>query len=346
MKKLLIYLLLLLPTISLCQSDPNKTPVSTPNVPTKSYFIYRYMIGVAPIDAEKVFLVDSNAMIHLLSTNIFIDSLLHGATAGDPYYLMNIDSSSGKLGVSRWNTLPFDWNNVVNAPSIPSAQVSSDWNSIISPTSVLNKPTIPSNTNQLTNGSGFLTSEVDGNITNEIQTISRSNGTVALSNSGGSINLPDSSSTNEIEVASQTSNSGKVLSTNGTTTNWITPFTFAPAIDTLADTRAFNTAYQISTTNYVEVVPSIQITCALSLSGGQSGEIYLEVSTNGSTGWVSKGRLPASNTGSLTLGLNTTQISGGQLSTLLPPTYYYRLRTNNTTGTPTFTMFVGEKRTF
>ncbi len=51
-------------------------------------------------------------------------------------------------------------------------------------------PTIPSNTNQLTNGSGFITSEVDGSITNEI------------------------------ELPSQTSNLGKFLNTNGTNPSW------------------------------------------------------------------------------------------------------------------------------
>ena len=54
------------------------------------------------------------------------------------------------------------------------------------------------------NPSGFLTSEVDGNISNEIQTISRTNGTVSLSLSGGSFHLPDSSSTNEIQSISRT----------------------------------------------------------------------------------------------------------------------------------------------
>jgi len=42
-------------------------------------------------------------------------------------------------------------------PSIPSAQVNSDWNSSSGISQILNKPTIPTNTNQLTNGSGFIT---------------------------------------------------------------------------------------------------------------------------------------------------------------------------------------------
>lgn len=51
-------------------------------------------------------------------------------------------------------------------------------------------PSIPNNTNQLTNGSGFLTIEIDGSVTNEI------------------------------ELPTQSGQSGKYLTTNGSTTNW------------------------------------------------------------------------------------------------------------------------------
>ena len=59
--------------------------------------------------------------------------------------------------------------------------VNADWNSVSGDSQILNKPTIPTNTNQLTNGAGFITdgntgwdnsygfitSEVDGSISNE-----------------------------------------------------------------------------------------------------------------------------------------------------------------------------------
>lgn len=57
-------------------------------------------------------------------------------------------------------------------------------------TDLSNKPTIPTTTSQLTNNSGFLTAEVDG------------------------------SPTNEIELPTQTGQSGKVLTTNGTAPSW------------------------------------------------------------------------------------------------------------------------------
>jgi len=52
-----------------------------------------------------------------------------------------------------------------------------------------NTPTIPTNTSDLTNDSGFLTAEVDSSITNELQLLSISNDTIYLT-SGGYVVLP------------------------------------------------------------------------------------------------------------------------------------------------------------
>ena len=51
-----------------------------------------------------------------------------------------------------------NWADLTDRPTIPAAQVQSDWNSGSGLGEILNKPTIPSNTNQLTNGNGFITS--------------------------------------------------------------------------------------------------------------------------------------------------------------------------------------------
>lgn len=67
-----------------------------------------------------------------------------------------------------------------------------------------NKPTIPTNTNQLTNGSGFLTAEVDASTTNEIQTLSQTGSTVTLSNSGGSFTLPTVTDAQTLGLSSNT----------------------------------------------------------------------------------------------------------------------------------------------
>lgn len=58
-------------------------------------------------------------------------------------------------------------------PTIPAAQVNSDWNSVSGLSQILNKPTIPTNTNQLTNGAGFISSytETDPTIAANVKAI-------------------------------------------------------------------------------------------------------------------------------------------------------------------------------
>lgn len=113
-----------------------------------------------------------------------------------------------------------------------------------------------------------------------------------------------------------------------------------------AGTRSFNTAYQISTTVYSKVSLGVSISCNLSLTGGQAGTVLLEISPNGSTGWIAITPVSNSNLGSLTIGLNTTQTGGYQLITDLPPGYYYRLTTTNNTGTPTYSFTGGSVITY
>lgn len=49
------------------------------------------------------------------------------------------------------------YNDLSNKPTIPAAQVNSDWNAVSGVAQILNKPTIPTATSQLTNDSGFIT---------------------------------------------------------------------------------------------------------------------------------------------------------------------------------------------
>lgn len=127
---------------------------------------------------------------------------------------------------------------------------------------------------------------------------------------------------------------------------WNTPTFFTPVNDTLSGSRSFNFAYRMSTTVYVDINPCVNVSCNLSLTSGQSGEAILEVSPDGSTNWVAKGIIAGSNTGTLTIGLNTTQITGGCMTVKLDPGQWWRIRTNNVTGTPTYTMRQGNKTTY
>jgi len=56
--------------------------------------------------------------------------------------------------------LPVSWNSMTNKPTIPAAQIQSDWNQANTGSLdyIRNKPTIPTKTSDLTNDSGFINS--------------------------------------------------------------------------------------------------------------------------------------------------------------------------------------------
>jgi hypothetical protein len=79
-----------------------------------------------------------------------------------------------------------NWSNLPGIPAnidIDSTDdFSGDYNDLTNQPTI---PTVPTNVSAFTNDAGYLTTEVDGSITNEIQTISRTGTTVTLSNGGG-----------------------------------------------------------------------------------------------------------------------------------------------------------------
>lgn len=68
------------------------------------------------------------------------------------------------------------YSDLTGLPTIPAAQVNSDWNSVSGVSQILNKPTIPTNTNQLTNGANFITASGA-----PVQSVNGQTGTVVLS---------------------------------------------------------------------------------------------------------------------------------------------------------------------
>lgn len=110
-------------------------------------------------------------------------------------------------------------------------------------------------------------------------------------------------------------------------------------------TRALNTCFQASATRDASVSYAVDIAATLSLSGGQQGTVFLEVFTDSgcTTGTQEVTRATNGNTGTLTIGLNTVQTGTARLQGVVPAGMYLRLRTNNDTGTPTFTARPGQE---
>lgn len=221
---------------------------------------------------------------------------LSGYGISDPVVL-----TSGSYANPSWLT-SLAYSKLTGTPSLAAVATSGSYNDLS------NKPTIPTNNNQLTNGAGYLTAEVDG------------------------------SSTNEIELPSQTGNSGKVLTTNGSAPAWtgigsLTPKTFN------FPTRSLNTSFQVSATQDAFVSYTIDVGATLTLTGGQSGTVTLQYADNSgmSTNLTTVQSSVNGNTGTLAIGLSLTQTSTASLAGMIPAGKWVRIASANTSGTPTFT---------
>ncbi len=110
-------------------------------------------------------------------------------------------------------------------------------------------------------------------------------------------------------------------------------------------TRSLNTAFQISSTRDAMVSYGVDIAATLTLTGGATGTLFLEYADNSgfTTNVVTVNNTANGNTGTLTVGLSLTQTATATVCGVIPASKYVRLRTANTTGTPTFTWRSGQE---
>lgn len=104
--------------------------------------------------------------------------------------------------------------------------------------------------------------------------------------------------------------------------------------------RALNTAYQPSTTRDTQVSAGVTVTCTLTLSGGQVGTVVLEYADDSgiTTNIKTVCTLQNGNSGSVVIGVSLGQPVTLALVGIVPAAKYYRLRTVNTTGSPSFSL--------
>lgn len=98
-----------------------------------------------------------------------------------------------------------------------------------------------------------------------------------------------------------------------------------------------STSYQPSLSRDVKVDVPVSVACALSLSGGTTGQFNFQTSPDNST-WTTKTTFGCANTGSLTIGLNITNTNIGSLNWTVQKGNYYRITTTTSTGAPTYTI--------
>lgn len=112
---------------------------------------------------------------------------LTGVQDGD---ILVYNETTGKFEPEQQTATNVEWDAVQNKPDFATVSTTGDYNDLIN-TPII--PTVPENVSEFTNDAGYLTSftEVDGSVTNELQTLSISNDTLYLSN-GGFVKLPAS----------------------------------------------------------------------------------------------------------------------------------------------------------
>lgn len=236
-------------------------------------------------------------------------------------------------------------------PTIPSAQVNSDWNAVSGVSEILNKPalfngTFAALTSKPTTLSGYGITDaypLSGNPSGFLTGITSGQVTTALGftpyNSTNPSNYITTSGARTAISLTTTGTSGAATYNNSTGVLNIPNYT-PSSRSTSTPARALNTAFQISASQDAIVSYGVDIAATLTLTGGATGTVTLQYADNSgmSTNLVTVQSTANGNTGTLTIGLSLTQTSTGSLSGFIPAGKYVRLATANTVGTPSFTM--------
>lgn len=150
------------------------------------------------------------------------------------------------------------------------------------------------------------------------------------------------------------------LANTGTAGTYSGVTTDAKGRVTSGTTRSFNNApgrsivtvaasangFQISSTRDSAASYSVTINTSSTLSGGSAGYVVLEICPTNSAvaaNWIEIARTADGQANGLIVGLTLNQVGGGVINGIVPATYYARLRSVNTTGTPSYTYNSGQE---
>lgn len=157
-------------------------------------------------------------------------------------------------------------------------------------------PTVPTNVSAFTNDSGYVN---QAGARSSISLTTTGSGAATYNSSTGVLNVP------------------------------------APVTRTYTNpTRTLNTAFQISATREAMVSYSVDITVGALLIAGTAGRVFLEYANE--TGFTTGVTVVSSAGTSIGGVLNVSSLSTANLIGLIPSGKFVRLRTQNVTGTPTY----------
>ena len=120
------------------------------------------------------------------------------------------------------------------------------------------------------------------------------------------------------------------------------PTTFNVPMEALINdsvSRNFNETFQLSASRACRVNYSIKISCTITLTGAQSGSVFLETSSDG-VNWKNPLQVGNDWTATLVIGVSMLHASTYTVSKVVPAGHYVRLRT---LGNATFTYLKGQE---
>lgn len=164
--------------------------------------------------------------------------------------------------------------------------------------------------------------------------------TIPAGSSSQYVNGTGGLTTFPVNVSSFSNDAGYLTSASITRT-----FNNTPSRSIVSTAAAAN-GFQLSSTRDSSVSYSISITTSATIGGNSAGAVVLEICpTNSSTAanWIEIGRASNSQAITLAVALNSVQVNGSTLAGMVPAGYYTRLRSINTSGSPSFSFISGQE---
>lgn len=276
----------------------------------------------------------SNTMNVSLSSSQITD-----VTAMGQSLMTATDAASARSAMGVTGSFDGSYNSLTGIPSTfaPSAH-NQAWSTITSTPTTLSGYGI-TNAYPLTgNPSGFLAGITSGMVTTAL---GFTPGTVTSITAGTGLSGGTITTNGTISLP----NTGTAGSYSGLTTDAQGRVTGGTNRSFAYQTRSLNTCFQISSTRDALVSYAVEIVTVSTLISGQAGTVFMEVFTNSgcTTGTQEVMRFSNGNIQSLGLSVTMTQTVTGTLSGVVPSGSWVKLRTNNDTGTPTFTARPGQE---
>lgn len=198
--------------------------------------------------------------------------------------------------------------------------------------------TFPTAVSSFTNDSGYLTVITSGQVTGALGfTPYNSTNPSNYINQAGARSAISLTTTGTSGVSTYNSSTG-VLN--------VPVYTYTPPASIQSSaSRTLNSIFQVSTIRNALVIYSVQITVSASITGGQNGDVILEIASD--SGFTTNVQTVAvsglGQTYTLAIALAGVQPQTTVVSGFIPAGYYSRLRTVNNTGTPSFSYRAGQE---